>query len=538
MACALPNHVGWATSLRTSPALWCQLRRRQRQLYRMQDGMTGAIVAPRQPGRYAGNWCASDPLRARRCRSAHLYRLSHLITSSPRRTQAVLEQRMRAYSVLVLASMHGPLAGHISLPGLPLPDELVHASRHLDDEEALERAAAVERSGMLALEQSYADDGGRTGPSGGLMSQREIAEQMDAPESACGEHSVPPEPPAEDERAQLPTGWMRPEQVTVQLPVGRDRPLKTTLPSGQPALATWGDTLTPSVAAPPGAEAGSGVEPMQSWRHGAGPGGVATAHRSPAPLAVLAEPSRSRVSSPVLLGTMLEQEELQLLRSLVKRFGGRVVGKTWSPEVTHVVSATKCGANGTAADERLCGRTIKFCGAVLSGQWIVGASWIRESAKHGFWVAEEAHEVHGDNSTISNGRGAGGPRRGRLRRERDEPRLFDGLCVYLHGSFVRPTRRELAQLVEYGGGVVVDRLPEVGIVHRARVAPPHRILVVCAELPADQSLRSRCAEAGLPAPVDHEWLFDSISKHKCMPWPEVDALHASDATPSQLSEVF
>jgi hypothetical protein len=455
-------------------------------------------------------------------------------------TQAVLEQRMRAYSELVLASMHGPLAGEFSLPGLPLPDDLFEASRRLDDEEAMERAAAIERAGLLALEQSYTGNGGQSGLWGESSSRRGVAEQVGAPELARGDVHLTPKATAENEREQFLTGNMRCGEVTGQLPLGRDQPAEAAFSPAHSARATWGDTRTPSMAAPSRSEAESGMGPIQDGvSHTVmPPPHTAPPHTARAPLAELAESRRSRVASPVLLGTMLEQEELQLLRSLVKRFGGRVVAKTWSPEVTHVVSATKCGANGAAADERLCGRTIKFCGAVLSGQWIIGASWLRQSAKHGFWVAEEAHEVHGDNSTIADGRGAGGPRRGRLRRERDEPRLFEGLCVYLHGSFHRPTRRELAQLVEYGGGAVVDKLPEPGGGSRSRSAPPRRILVVCAELPADQSLRSRCAEAGLPAPVDFEWLFNSISKHECMPWPEVESQPASDATPSQQSEVY
>lgn len=198
-----------------------------------------------------------------------------------------------------------------------------------------------------------------------------------------------------------------------------------------------------------------------------------------------------------------------------------------------MVPAIKCGANRVAPGERLCGRTIKFCSAVLHGQWIVSSSWLRESTRHGYWVAEETHEVHGDNSTLADGRGAGGPRRGRIRRECDGPRLFDGLRFHLHGAFVKPTRRELGQLVCFGGGVLVERWAEVA---RASTAVRDTV-VVYAELQADDTLVARCAELGVPAPVHVDWIFDSISRHEPSPRPELGALE-SDATASQQSEIF
>ena len=138
--------------------------------------------------------------------------------------------------------------------------------------------------------------------------------------------------------------------------------------------------------------------------------------------------------------------------------------KGWSREVTHLIPATKCGANcstalsagRTSTAGRHCGRTIKFCSAVLAGQWIVGAGWLEASSRLGAWAHETEHEIEGDHQSIdeATGRGAGGPRIGRLRAAAAAPRLFEGLRFFLPGGFTKPSKVEVGRLLQLGGGNV------------------------------------------------------------------------------------
>jgi len=202
--------------------------------------------------------------------------------------------------------------------------------------------------------------------------------------------------------------------------------------------------------------------------------------------------------------------------------------------------------------------------AVLSGQWVVASSWLRDSSAAAGWVAEEEHEVHGDNSSISavSGLGAGGPRRGRLHLEGGGPRLFDGLHFHLHGPFNKPSRKDLLSLLREGGGTAAaDKWPDsrgapgssAEHQHTRSVAAhlckaPHRLavplrvspgaaadpLVLYGDLPDDElePLQSRCAESGLGPPAHANWVFESISRHECLPRP------GAAEVPSQESEVY
>ena len=75
----------------------------------------------------------------------------------------------------------------------------------------------------------------------------------------------------------------------------------------------------------------------------------------------------------VLLSTGLDPEDVAVMQAVARALGG-TVAKKWSPQVTHTISATKCGSNGNGG--RLCARTIKYCHAVVQGHWIVGTSWL------------------------------------------------------------------------------------------------------------------------------------------------------------------
>lgn len=80
---------------------------------------------------------------------------------------------------------------------------------------------------------------------------------------------------------------------------------------------------------------------------------------------------------------------------------------------------------------------------VLAGQWVVGSTWLDESSRLGYWADESAHEIKGDHTSLDEhtGQAAGGPRAGRLRAERSDPRLFEGLTFSLQVPHARARAR-------------------------------------------------------------------------------------------------
>ncbi|XP_057864399.2 protein BREAST CANCER SUSCEPTIBILITY 1 homolog isoform X2 [Cryptomeria japonica] len=147
----------------------------------------------------------------------------------------------------------------------------------------------------------------------------------------------------------------------------------------------------------------------------------------------------------VLCGSALDTAQKETLNNFANLIGA-TISKTWSPAVTHVIASTD--ANGA------CRRTLKFLMAILEGKWILNIDWITSCLKEGSPVLEEGFEItHDIHDTYD------GPKRGRLRVEKQEPKLFEGLSFYLCGEFAASLKGYLQDLVSAAGGVVLHRKP-------------------------------------------------------------------------------
>lgn len=99
-------------------------------------------------------------------------------------------------------------------------------------------------------------------------------------------------------------------------------------------------------------------------------------------------PTQSHATGPArgpvtMLMTGMESDELQLLKAIAKRLGASVAAK-WTASVSHVVTPSRCGSNaGRTTGILLASRTVKYCSAVLQGQWIVESSWVLDSDRLG-----------------------------------------------------------------------------------------------------------------------------------------------------------
>ncbi|XP_064289662.1 BRCA1-associated RING domain protein 1 isoform X1 [Passer domesticus] len=92
--------------------------------------------------------------------------------------------------------------------------------------------------------------------------------------------------------------------------------------------------------------------------------------------------------------------------------------------------------------------TVKCMMAVLSGCWVLKFEWVQACLQSSAREQEEKYEVQG------------GPRRGRLNRERLLPKLFDGCYFYFLGPFKKHQKSDLLELVKAAGGQVLLRQPK------------------------------------------------------------------------------
>ncbi|NXB71767.1 BARD1 protein, partial [Donacobius atricapilla] len=92
--------------------------------------------------------------------------------------------------------------------------------------------------------------------------------------------------------------------------------------------------------------------------------------------------------------------------------------------------------------------TVKCMMAVLTGCWVLKFEWVQACLQSSVREQEEKYEVQG------------GPRRGRLNRERLLPKLFDGCYFYFLGPFKQHQKSDLLELVKAAGGQILVRQPK------------------------------------------------------------------------------
>ncbi|KAL6841523.1 hypothetical protein ACP4OV_028666 [Aristida adscensionis] len=147
----------------------------------------------------------------------------------------------------------------------------------------------------------------------------------------------------------------------------------------------------------------------------------------------------------VLCCSALSSAEKGIVSEFAK-VAGVPISTSWNPSVTHVIASTDpSGA---------CKRTFKYLMAILNGKWIVSIDWVKSCMECKEPVDELKFEVSTDVHGTSDG-----PRLGRQRATNKQPKLFDGICFYLHGDYTKSYRGYLQDLVVAAGGTVLQRKP-------------------------------------------------------------------------------
>ncbi|OEL22371.1 Protein BREAST CANCER SUSCEPTIBILITY 1-like protein [Dichanthelium oligosanthes] len=147
----------------------------------------------------------------------------------------------------------------------------------------------------------------------------------------------------------------------------------------------------------------------------------------------------------VLCCSALSPAEKGIVSEFAKTVGVSI-STSWNPSVTHVVTSTDLSG--------ACKRTLKFLMAILNGKWVVSIDWVKTCMEHMEPVDEVRFEVTADVHGTSEG-----PRLGRQRVVNRQPKLFDGIQLYLHGEYTKSYRGYLQDLVVAAGGTVLQRKP-------------------------------------------------------------------------------
>ncbi|KAM0872487.1 hypothetical protein ACQ4PT_038698 [Festuca glaucescens] len=197
------------------------------------------------------------------------------------------------------------------------------------------------------------------------------------------------------------------------------------------------------------------------------------------------------------------------------KLAGLPISTSWSPSVTHVIASTDLSG--------ACKRTLKFLMAILNGKWIVSIDWVKACMDHMEPVDETKFEVATDVHGVT-----GGPRLGRQRVIKKQPKLFDGMRFYLHGDYTKSYRGFLQDLVIAAGGSVLHRKP-VSRDQQKLLDDSSPVIVVYSlekqekvKFDADQRRRQAddaqalaCASGGKAA--TSAWIIDSVAACNLQP---------------------
>ncbi|TTA11862.1 BRCA1-associated RING domain protein 1 [Bagarius yarrelli] len=157
---------------------------------------------------------------------------------------------------------------------------------------------------------------------------------------------------------------------------------------------------------------------------------------------------------------------------------------------------------------------------VLSGKRveIFSSAGLVECLQQRRWMEESEFEA------------AEGPQKSRLNRLSLLPPLFNGCFFYLLGSFHKPPRDELVQLVRAGGGQLLSRQPKAHsdvtqtVMAAAYHAPPDSDQAFCTHYilyDPQNSSRPGPVRLGKVWAAPSSWLLDCIKVFSLLPVPEV-----------------
>ncbi len=154
----------------------------------------------------------------------------------------------------------------------------------------------------------------------------------------------------------------------------------------------------------------------------------------------------------VILCTGLEVYQKNQVEELASLLGCAAVVGSLSMNVSHVV--TNCN------QAMCCSRTFKFLCGVATGKWIVSFQWVVDSLAAQSWMKEVSYEIEGvivgESNLVSYA-----PRKGRDRKVKGLPGLFDGCEFFLSGRFEPPqaSREDFSKLIELAGGQLLTEDP-------------------------------------------------------------------------------
>ena len=191
-----------------------------------------------------------------------------------------------------------------------------------------------------------------------------------------------------------------------------------------------------------------------------------------------------------------------------------VKGCGLSPNLTHLVVDRVSEENEAVA-------TAGYYEALVMGAWIVNEKWTQECLNSNGFVDEGDYEVVGATKAVR-----GGPMEARLNRMKHLPKLFDGMHVYLYGSFDKPypNRTELTAILRRGGAVVLKREPDPEAIpqdergRRPYHSDPEGPLSKCSHFIVYQEGSKK--EPAIKYKMDHvkslpaAWLFECIHNFK------------------------
>eukprot|EP00257_Ricinus_communis_P022323 XP_015582013.1 protein BREAST CANCER SUSCEPTIBILITY 1 homolog isoform X1 [Ricinus communis] len=209
----------------------------------------------------------------------------------------------------------------------------------------------------------------------------------------------------------------------------------------------------------------------------------------------------------ILCCSGLTVEEREIV-SEFQRLSGVTVFKNWDLSVTHVIASTD--VNGA------CKRTLKILMGILEGKWILNIEWVKACMNAMKPVQEDPFEVLVDIHGIRDG-----PRLGRIRILKKQPKIFEGLQFYFMGDFVASYKGYIQDLIFAGGGTILHRKPLPGA---EGASSPSTFIIYSTELPdkcdikkKDMILNRRKADAEALASeteakaVSNSWVLNSIA---------------------------
>ena len=431
-----------------------------------------------------------------------------------RERMAVLEKRLRAHHILIIANARGALKGEwTAAHALPTPpaEFLLPPPPAQPAAEAEAEAGHAKRNANEP--QEIAAGSGGKGGSARRVSPRESKRRKTSSDSSTRDSH---EAAAEGQPTNCP-----PAVLAAPEPAGTAAPATSTAAASAAPAATLAAASTAASAAP--ATAAS-----------AAPSAAAAVPDPPKP------PRRSSCKHVSMAFSSLDDAETAQAKAAAKQLGAVQTGKFQPQMTSHVVtSRPRAGSNarGSASNDVLaapynCGRTLKYMQAVIHGKWVVDVAWLWASLKAGYFVDEHPYECSGDQmGQMDDGSGRGAPRLGRHQVELGKPKLLQDWNCVLVGDFTSPDIKTMRELLGQMGARVLDTFPAGWAPaptsrRKSRPAAPRRQLVgimqqQLSELdPSARDELLRSADEARAVIVDRTWVFDSISWFEPRPFDE------------------